>query len=421
MLHFLALGVVGASAAILASTYRTYLFTKKQLEEPSIPDNKLPKAAIIAPTKDLDPDFEENMLMLLEQDYPNYEVYYATTDQNDENYPALKQIVENADQTKVPAHLYFGGFSKKRCQKLDNIITVIDNMADDVEAFAFVDSDSRITKDWLRHMIAPLDYPGVGGVTGYRWYIPEKYNLITYLMALWTGFQFAHFHAESVRCTWGGSMSVKREVYEKLNVREKWEYALSDDCVLNDVLREHGYKVHFSVRAMTSSLSCYPIKELLIFAVRQAVIGKKVIPKTWAGSVVGLTFLHASMASGVYTLIKSIMAKKVIPKAVWGTLSFIPASVLQSYLILKTIKLMSKYRPGDRMDGNYSWSLFGPLAYNFLWLTLSAASLTDKFVWRDIYYRMISPFETDIYKYPERLDNLSLPENLVMEGSSEND
>ena len=59
MLHFLALGVLGASATIIASTYKNYLFAKKQYSEPDISDEKLPKAAIIAPTKDLDPDFED--------------------------------------------------------------------------------------------------------------------------------------------------------------------------------------------------------------------------------------------------------------------------------------------------------------------------------------------------------------------------
>ena len=42
-----------------------------------------------------------------------------------------------------------------RSQKVQNLITVIESLPEDVEVIAFVDADVAIQRDWLRLLVTP--------------------------------------------------------------------------------------------------------------------------------------------------------------------------------------------------------------------------------------------------------------------------
>lgn len=401
----MALMSLGFSCYIILSGWLTIRFFRRALAQaPSYASQEKgwPKVALIAPCKDLDPDFEANMRMLLQQDYPNYELVFVTVDPYDDTYPILQRLVK---ESPVPARLLCGGFSKKRCQKLDNILAAIDALDDIVEIYAFVDSDARVSKDWLRHLVAPLHDPAVGASTSYRWYRPEPGRPITYALALWTGLQFSNFFNPRCVAVWGGSMAITRQRFEALHIRQKWEHALSDDCVLNDCVRKAKYRVQFVVPAMTSLSSAHSLKDILIFAVRQSVIGKHTLKGIWFSSLAVLTLIHMVLGVGLWQLGSALLRGQMIPWTTWAMLSFLPAGMVQSFLFIHALNLIHAYRgDADPLKGHWSWGLWSPLAYLFAWLTLLASVFTNRFVWRQIYYRMLSDTETEVYRYPSRFD-----------------
>ena len=407
----LALCTLGAAAFLVGSGLRMARHVRKGqaiTHNPPLNKDNAPKVALMAPCKDLDPDFKENMSMLLKQDYPNYEVFFITVNQEDETYPVLMQL---AAEAQIPAQVILGGFSKKRCQKLDNILAGIDALDDSFEVYAWVDSDARVPQDWLRNLIAPLEDPAVGASTSFRWYRPEKGRPITYLLALWTGIQFSHLHIDSAVSVWGGTMAIRKDNFEALEMRKTWDTALSDDCVLNDSVRKAGQQVAFVVPCMTSQSSDLALKDILIFAVRQCVIGKHTLKPIWWTSVLGMSFLHFVGGRGLWLLGKSLIQHKPIPAAALGMLSFFPAGILQNLAVVDAIKSIANTRSAeDPMHAEYAWALFTPAAYVFVWLTLLASATTDRFVWRKIYYRMLNSHETEVYQYPQSLDTELLEE-----------
>ena len=386
---------------IIISGVLMFLFVRRALKQP-LPElsKKLPKAAIIAPCKDVDPDFEENMAMLLKQDYPDYEIFFVTIDEQDDNYPILKKLVA---QSPVPAHLYLGGLSRKRAQKLDNMLKAIENLSDDIEVFVFIDSDSRITEEWLKNMVVPLMDKNVGSVTGFRWYLPEKGRLISYIHCLWTAILYGNLYTEAFIATWGGSMSILRSTYEKLNLKEKWDLALSDDCVLNEELHKAKLKIVFNPRCMTSSLSPFPFWEVFGFATRQAIIAKFCLSGIWWVSTCLLTLVHGIIFLGIYKIIYEGFSWTAA-----GMLSFIPFTMIQEIFVMLSIQQLTKERKGDRLTAKISWAFLMPFAYLFLWLSFVAALFLDKFEWRGIYYKMDDAYKTTIYKAPERFNDKRL-------------
>ncbi len=408
-LLFLLLSVLASffSAFIIFGGLMTLRFFKaelaKKVAQPGDkPASEWPRVALISPCKDLDPDFEANMRMLLHQDYPNYEIIFVTLDEQDDSYPVLKRMVA---ESKVSARLLLGGFSKKRCQKLDNIMAAMDSLDESVDIYAFVDSDARVSTDWLRNLVAPLAKENVGATTSYRWYRPEPGRPITYALALWTAYQFSNFYNNRYVITWGGTMAITRKRFEALNIRKEWDNALSDDCVLNECVRRGGYRVEFVAASMTSLSSEYSLKDILIFAVRQCVIGKHTLKEVWYATVTMLTAIHITGAVGLWQLWSSLQTGQPIALTTWGMLSFFWAGILQSALSIEALNLIRDRRPdSDPLGGKVYWALWSPFAYVFVWLTLFASAFTDRFVWRQIYYRMISDVETEVYKYPSRFD-----------------
>ncbi|MGE3727635.1 MAG: glycosyltransferase [Candidatus Sericytochromatia bacterium] len=410
-LLFLLLSCLGLffSIFIIVGGLMTVRFFKAELaKKVALPGDKpaqeWPRVALISPCKDLDPDFEDNMRMLLQQDYPNYEIVFVTLDEQDDSYPVLQRMVA---ESPVPARLLLGGFSKKRCQKLDNIMAAMDALDESIDIYAFVDSDARVSSDWLRNLVAPLAQENIGASTSYRWYRPEPGRAITYALALWTGYQFSNFYLNRYVATWGGSMAITRKRFEALNIRKEWDNALSDDCVLNECVRRAGYRVEFVAASMTSLSSEYSLKDILIFAVRQCVIGKHTLKEAWYGSLIMLTLIHLAGGVGLWQLFSALQTGEPIAFTTWGMLSFIWAGVVQCALFIEALNLIRDRRPdSDPLGGKVYWALWSPFAYIFVWLTLLASAFTDRFVWRQIYYRMISDTETEVYKYPSRFDQM---------------
>lgn len=382
---------------VVISGLLMFLFVRESLKKPiNESGRKLPKAAIIAPCKDVDPDFEDNMKMLLNQDYPDYEIIFVTIDEHDPNYTILQKLVK---ESPIPAHLYLGGLSRKRAQKLDNMLKAIENLPVDIEALAFIDSDSRITKDWLKNMMIPLLDKKVGSVTGFRWYLPEKGRLISYIHCLWTAILYGNLYSDTFVATWGGSMSILKSTFEKLNLKEKWDTVLSDDCVLNEELHKANLKIVFNPRCMTSSLTPFPFWEVFSFAIRQAIIAKNCLSIIWWLSTCLLTLVHGIIFLGIYKILYEGFSLPAI-----GMLSFVPFTILQGLFIMLSIKNLTKKRKEDRLYGEIKWAFLMPLAYVFLWLSFIGALFSNLFDWRGIYYRMDDAYKTTVCKVPERFN-----------------
>ncbi|MGV3524339.1 MAG: glycosyltransferase [Candidatus Sericytochromatia bacterium] len=401
----LALGTLGAAALLVGSGLRMARHVRRELKASHVPVEVpyLPKVALMAPCKGLDPDFEDNLRSVLAQDYPNFELTLMTVNDQDPCYPVLERL---AADSPVPTQIVFGGFSRQRCQKLDNMLAGLDAQSGTPDIYVWVDSDARVPKNWLRELVKPLARGEVGASTTFRWYRPEQGRPITYLLALWTGIQFSHFHINQAVAVWGGSMAVTRETFERLKMREVWQTSLADDCVLHDAVRKAKLRVEFVVPAMTSMSSELPLRDILIFAVRQSVIGKHTLKEIWWISMFGLGFLHLSAGRGLWLAARALAQGHPVPLAALGMLSFVPAGILQNLAVIHAIRQLAADRDdSDPMHAEYAWALLSPAAYLFVWSTLCASALTDRFVWREIHYRMLHAHATEVTGYPPALES----------------
>ncbi|MEK7725257.1 MAG: glycosyltransferase family 2 protein [Acidobacteriota bacterium] len=212
-------------------------FFRQELAKPR--SDFTPFCSIIAPCKGLDHDLEKNLQALFEQDFPNYEIVFVVDSETDEALSVIKNIHRRDAETQRISKIVISGKAENEAQKVHNLREAILHVADESEVFVFVDSDARPNKDWLRNLIAPLQDEKIGCASGYRWFISKSFSLATEMRSVWNA-SIASALGANIKGNfcWGGSMAIRREIFEKLNMHEKWRGVLSDDFAMTRSMNE---------------------------------------------------------------------------------------------------------------------------------------------------------------------------------------
>ena len=209
-----------------------------------------PKVAIIAPHYGWDADTAEHVKGLLHQVYAGaYEVFFVTHQKadvgHDVSYPHLCEIADAHPHAHVLLAPNIVENQLPRSQKVQNLMTAIEHLPDDVEVIAFVDADVAIREDWLTLLVNPLQEPDIGTTVGGRFYFPQTWNIASLVEAIWVNFQMSFQGDHSLSMVWGGSNAFRREMLEKARILQRWEEATIEDLNTTLAMRDIKHKVHF--------------------------------------------------------------------------------------------------------------------------------------------------------------------------------
>ncbi len=369
-------------------------FFKKELAKPL--SDFTPFVSIIAPCRGLDENLEENLEALFRQNFPRYEVVFVVDSETDKAVKIIEKISRRSAE-KEESRLIIAGKSENESQKIHNLREAVLHVSDESEAFVFVDSDARPSGNWLRNLIAPLQDEKIGAATGYRWFISKKISFASELRSVWNASIASALGANlSGNFCWGGSMAVRRETFEKLNLRECWRGTLSDDFVVTRTMKNAGLQIYFVPQALTASVENCSWRELFEFTTRQmkitrvyaqnlwilSFIGAGLFNLVWIWSVFNLTFY----AAGSFVFWFSLVALSLISVLSTG----------KSWIRLNAVKLILK---------NYEHELKKQFwTQNTLWIFSPAlffynsfcALISRKILWRGIKYRLVSSSKTEI-------------------------
>ena len=212
--------------------------------------NYTPKAAIIAPHYGWDADTEAHVKGLLHQDYAGaYEVFFVTHQKadsgHDVSYPHLCEIAEPHPNIHVLLAPNIVENNLPRSQKVQNLLTAIEKLPDDIEVIAFVDADVAIRENWLTLLVNPLQEPDIGTTVGGRFYFPQTWNIASLVESIWVNFQMSVQGDHRYTMVWGGSNAFRREMLEKAKILQRWNEATIEDLNTTLAMRDVKQKVHF--------------------------------------------------------------------------------------------------------------------------------------------------------------------------------
>jgi cellulose synthase/poly-beta-1,6-N-acetylglucosamine synthase-like glycosyltransferase len=282
-------------------------------------------------------------------------------------------------------------------QKVENLREAVLHVSDESRVFVFADSDARPSRDWLRYLVAPLQDEGVGATTGYRWFISKSPSFASEMRSVWNASIASALGPDSSsNFCWGGSTAIRRETFERLDIREKWRGTLSDDFTLSHVVNGDGLPIIFVPQALTASVENCTLPELLEFTTRQMKITRVYAAPLWVMSLVGTGLFNIVMIAAFLIVVLSRQNDLAVYLSL-ATLALVTFfSIGKAWLRLNAAKLaLTKYK--REVDRQF-WS------QNTLWLISPAlffcnslaALLSRRLTWRGITYELKSPRETVI-------------------------
>jgi ceramide glucosyltransferase len=394
--YFFAAIVTWLGILSLRGGIRFAAYVRSELSKP-LP-NFTPQVSVFAPCRGLDSGLQQNLTALFQQDYPNYEIVFASDRADDPSLELIKDLIEKQEQTsRISAKIIIAGPATDCGQKVHNLRVAVSESDLRSEVFVFVDTDARPQAHWLRSLVAPLSDEKIGAASGYRWFIPVAGGLASHLRAVWNASIASALGAgRDKNFCWGGSTAIRRSTFEELQMAKRWRGTVSDDFTLTRALHEAKLPIHFVPACLVPALDSCTLRELLEFTNRQLKITRVYAPHLWQPVLIGsLLFCLVFFGGGVLVVVRAINhASIAVP---WLLLIIIYLlGTLKAHVRMKALlSVMPAYR-GELLRGWIFHLVLWPFSSAlYLWNALVAAA-SRRIKWRGITYELKSPTEAVI-------------------------
>lgn len=396
--YLFAIIVVMLGIASLRGGFNFLKYVRKGVSLP--PSTFTPFVTVIAPCRGLDQGLKENLMSLFMQDYPPYEIIFVTDSANDPSMRLINEIrLECQEQIHVKSRIVIAGEASDSGQKVHNLRAAVLKADLSSKVFAFVDSDARPHKNWLRSLVGPLAISQVGAATGYRWFIPKRGGFSSNMRAVWNASIASALGSQGDKnFCWGGATAILRSTFEELEMLERWKGAASDDFALTRTLRNAGMSICFVPACLTASFEDCGFREAVEFTTRQLKITRVYAPHLWKAVFFGSLLFVAVFFGGIVL---------VIARALLGLTFTIPLLLLflifvlgawKAHLRLLAVRTALKEHESLVQKSAFAHLTMWPLASSLYLYNALCALFSRRIQWRGISYELKSPTETVIMR-----------------------
>lgn len=372
---------------IVAQTWEHRRYARRRLSEIDL-SRPTGRALLIIPCRGNDTGLEDNLCPLLEQDYGDYEVRFVVESADDPACRPIRQVM--AEHPEIASQLIVAGQADACGQKVHNLLAATADLPPEIKYLAFVDSDARPKRHWLRSLLSHLWQDDVAATTGYRWFIPVRASWVNHLLygincnsAILLAAKVHHF-------VWGGSWALKREMFEQIGLRAAWQGTLSDDMIASTLLVHTKRRVVFEPACMVASPLNMSLRTMFGFVRRQYIITRWYVPLWWAFALAAATFANLAMLVSLVALACAVMAGNPPVWMAAAVCAVLYGVNVYRGLLRRSLALL--YFPqrfvavgkASRFD---IWA--SPLVTVFNWLALVASMFGRHVTWRGITYRLL--------------------------------
>jgi ceramide glucosyltransferase len=347
----------------------------------------LGRVCLFVPCKGIDTGLERNLRAAFQQDHPDYEVIFIVESTRDPACATIRRIM--AEYRRIPSRLVVAGLATDCGQKVHNLRAATEHIPADIKYLAFMDSDARPRRQWLRWLVHRLDRPGTGAATGYRWYVPVRFGLassvlysINSAIALLLGPRMWHV-------VWGGSWAIRRDLFDALRIRDAWQSTLSDDLVVSRLLSEHKLGVYYAPPSLVASPLDYTLRETFAFIRRQYVVVRFYRPTLWLLSLASSTVVNGVFLWGLGLALLGAATGRFspwTPTALCG-LQYV-FGVVRAWMRQDVARLCFPTLLGALRGVRWFDIWAGPLAGLVQWIGLAGSAWGRRMSWRGITYEL---------------------------------
>ncbi len=276
-----------------------------------------PAVSLLKAVRGVDFGSYENFASFCTQDYEHYEILFGVGDDADPAVPLIRRLITDFPQRRIRL---FIGAERIGANRKVNMLARLTREAQH-EILVLTDGDIRVTRTYLREVVAPFADRSVGAVTSFYRGIAEK-NLGAELEAIgaasdfFAGVLMANW-MEGITFALGASIVTTRGWLAKIGGFAAIADVLADDYELGHRIAKAGGKVLLSREAVWTM---YPVQTALSFWQHQVRWSRTVrLCRPW--SFAGLIFTHG---------LPWALAAALIASTPW-----IGATYLIAYLVLR--------------------------------------------------------------------------------------
>ncbi len=372
-------------------------FFQNELSKPN--SDFTPFATVIAPCRGLDDGLQENLLALTVQNFPAYEIIFVVDDKDDPAVEVIKEFTAGSSEGResLTCRLVIAQKASNAGQKVENLREAVLHANERSEVFVFVDSDARPSANWLRRIVAPLENTDVGATTGYRWFISAHPTFASELRSAWNASIASALGPNlSSNFCWGGSMAIRRDVFDRIEMGEKWKGTLSDDFAVTRSMKKAGLPIVFVPQALTASVEDCTVAEMLEFTTRQMKITRVYASDLWLLSFVGSGLFNLVL---VVAFLTATLSRKNDLAVFVSAITIAAVSIFsagKAWLRLKAVKLALPEYKKELKSQTWPQITLWLLTPALFFVNSVSALFSRKMTWRGIRYELKSPSETVI-------------------------
>jgi len=394
--YFLAAIVIwlGLSSLRGGLRFARYLEAELKQEYPEF----TPFVTVFVPCRGVDDGLRENLLAILGQEYPAFEIIVVADRADDPALAVVAEACRSFDrQTSPSVRVVIAGAATDSGQKVHSLRAAVGEADPQNAVFAFVDTDARPSSRWLQSLVAPLRDKTIGAATGYRWFVARG-GIAAHLRSVWNASIASALGAQRDKnFCWGGSTAIRRETFEQVKVADRWRGTVSDDFTITRMLHEAALPIKFVPRCLTPSFESCSFHELIEFTTRQLKITRAYAPHLWKAVLTGSLLFGLGFFGGISLVAGRAAMGRSFATPLILLLVIFALGMMKSYLRLRAVRLVIADRRLRSFTTTLAHLTLWPLAsLLFLWNALAAIS--RRITWRGITYELKSSSETVIIR-----------------------
>lgn len=326
-----------------------------------------PRVAVLVPVTGAAAGLEARLQRLLKQDYPDYQVVFATRDAAD---PATAVILSLMPRYPQARHV-LAGPARSCGQKNHNLLAAVKLVGLAPEILVFCDSNQEAPASWLKELVAPIVRGEAQVSSGFHHVMAREPGIAALGRAVTVLALYLTKGFRRLNQPWGGATAIRRSLFEHLDVAKLWAGNIVDDVSLAARLVQAGIPVGIPIGAsLFTPLHQETPAGWRDWLIRQWLYLKFCMPATWlAGGLlvhlllalmglagVRLLLLPLGLVSGGAALAGALFLAGLIwlglalrsyhpqpgPAAKW-LLAFFAALGMASWCHLKTLSTMEMH------------------------------------------------------------------------------
>jgi len=330
----------------------------------ALPSDFTPPISILKPIYGLDRETYQNYASLCAQDYPDYEILFCVSDEQDPAIPVIAKLASDFPDRRI--NLLIGSEPRGVSDKVNKLCRMAREARHEILAVS--DSDVRVEPEYLRAIAAPFRNPAVGAVTCLYRGVTDG-SLAANLEAIGNSTDFTAgvlvaWLFAPVNFTLGATMATTKTRLAEIGGFESLVDHFSDDYELGNRIAARGHRVELSTFPVAI---VYP-EQTLADAFRHQLRWNVSIRFSRPAGHLGLIFTQA--------LPLALVAAVFAPSAAWAI------SLLAGYLLLRGASAWVVGVYGMRDAGVRRHMELLPLRDAFAFIVWVASFFPQRIHWR---------------------------------------